>query len=59
MHQTLPNRLTLSSPDGVVPSRMVEIVCHHAGPSGQTLTQQTLSPSGEMNGSQIWWSISL
>jgi len=23
MHQTLPNRLTLSSPDGVVPSRMV------------------------------------
>jgi len=33
-----------------------EIACHHAGPSGQTLTQQTSSPSGEMNGSRLQWS---
>jgi len=25
----------------------------------QTLTQQTSSPSGEMNGSRLWWSIPL
>jgi len=36
-----------------------EIACHHAGPSGQTLTQQTSSPSGEMNGSWLQWSIPL
>jgi len=36
-----------------------KIACHHAGPSGQTLTQQTSSPSGEMNGSWLQWSIPL
>jgi len=30
-----------------------EIVCHHAGLSGQTFIQQTSFPSGEMNGNQF------
>jgi len=38
-------------------SFLYKIACHHAGPSGQTLTQQTSSPSDEMNGSQLRWSI--
>jgi len=32
-----------------------EIACHLAGPSRQTLAQQTSSPSGEMNGSWLQW----
>ena len=36
-----------------------ETVCHHADPFGQTLTQQTSSPSGKMNGSRLRWSINL
>jgi len=35
------------------------IACHHVGLSEQTLSQQTSSPSGEMNGSRLWWSIPL
>jgi len=30
-----------------------KIACHPTGPSGQTLTQQTWSPSGEVNGSRL------
>jgi len=36
-----------------------EVARHHAGPSGQTLIQQTSSPSAQMNGSRLRWSIPL
>jgi len=36
-----------------------EIACHHACASGQTLTEQTSSPSGEMNGSRLRWLLSV
>jgi len=40
-----------------VSSFLRDITCHHAGPSGQILTQETSSSSIEMNESQLLWSI--
>jgi len=49
----------LNGCDTTTCSFLCETACHYAGPSGQTLTQQTSSPRGEMKGSQLRWSILL